>query len=214
MFQVDLRSQLPPPRDQGPRNTCLAFAVTGAHELERNHSSSLTLHLSEEAIYWAARQLCTGTSGLTFVSAGQALSSQGQPEETVWPYDQLCDESIGYAPPPGVLLDSNCFLAELKRIDLSIDAVREILDQHRLVVLGIQMSASFFGDNGGIIQMPTAGEIIQAGHAVGVVGYSDLEEYLLFRNSWGEEWGDEGYGYLPYAYLGEHGLAAYSVIAA
>ena len=51
------------------------------------------------------------------------------------------------------------------------------------------------------------------GHAVIAVGYNDSLEIenwrnekktvgaLLIRNSWGTGWGDEGYGWLPYAYV-------------
>ncbi len=52
------------------------------------------------------------------------------------------------------------------------------------------------------------------GHAVMAVGYDDdieivntnrrglkTKRALLIRNSWGEDWGDEGYGWLPYAYV-------------
>ena len=33
------------------------------------------------------------------------------------------------------------------------------------------------------------------------VGYSDRDQVFIVRNSWGEEWGDRGYCYIPYAYL-------------
>jgi hypothetical protein len=33
------------------------------------------------------------------------------------------------------------------------------------------------------------------------VGYSDRDQVFIVRNSWGDEWGDEGYCYIPYAYL-------------
>lgn len=39
------------------------------------------------------------------------------------------------------------------------------------------------------------------GHAVLCVGYDDSKSHWIMRNSWGAEWGDKGYFYLPYPYL-------------
>lgn len=44
------------------------------------------------------------------------------------------------------------------------------------------------------------------GHAMLLVGYVDDDSvvgggYFIVRNSWGEEWGENGYGKLPYAYV-------------
>jgi C1A family cysteine protease len=33
------------------------------------------------------------------------------------------------------------------------------------------------------------------------VGYDHLKRQVIFRNSWGQAWGDRGYGYLPYQFL-------------
>ena len=44
-------------------------------------------------------------------------------------------------------------------------------------------------------------------HAVTLVGFDDnykrngQEGCLIFKNSWGSEWGDNGYGYLPYSFV-------------
>ena len=39
------------------------------------------------------------------------------------------------------------------------------------------------------------------GHAISAFGYDDEKGALLIRNSWGEEWGENGYGWLPYEYV-------------
>jgi C1A family cysteine protease len=33
------------------------------------------------------------------------------------------------------------------------------------------------------------------------VGYSDPDRVFIVRNSWGSDWGDKGYCYIPYDYL-------------
>ena len=84
-------------------------------------------------------------------------------------------------------------------------------------------------ETSGRIPYPTARERIAGGHAVAAVGYDDAMKIvnerggggddgdgkdgkggkgeaatkgaLLIRNSWGTGWGEEGYGWLPYAYV-------------
>jgi C1A family cysteine protease len=71
----------------------------------------------------------------------------------------------------------------------------------------------------GAIPFPGPQEKVAGGHAVVAVGYDDAKKIrnpergsqpsvgaFLIRNSWGEGWGDRGYGWLPYDYVGA-GLA-------
>jgi len=66
----------------------------------------------------------------------------------------------------------------------------------------------------GKIPFPTKGDKIAGGHAIVVAGYDDKMKIkntttgaketlgaLLIRNSWSTEWGDNGYGWLPYEYV-------------
>jgi C1A family cysteine protease len=39
------------------------------------------------------------------------------------------------------------------------------------------------------------------------VGYDDKPQRFLVRNSWGAEWGQEGYFTIPYAYLTNSNLS-------
>ena len=51
------------------------------------------------------------------------------------------------------------------------------------------------------IELPDASSQLTWSHAVYLVGYDDAKKHFLFVNSWGEEWGSGGFGYLPYAYV-------------
>jgi C1A family cysteine protease len=57
--------------------------------------------------------------------------------------------------------------------------------------------------------MPTALDKFTEGHALLVAGYideiGDHSGHFIIRNSWGTDWGDVGYGYLPYEYVRQYG---------
>jgi hypothetical protein len=120
--RVDLRPLLPPVRDQGQRGTCLAFAITSGHEVQRAAGMVVAQRLSEEVLYWGGRQVGKHTSGMTFKSAALALGTWGQPEAYLWPYDGLRQESSPtYLPPPEAIDPSNCFKATLQMVDVRVD---------------------------------------------------------------------------------------------
>ncbi|MBI3839347.1 MAG: C1 family peptidase [Planctomycetia bacterium] len=57
------------------------------------------------------------------------------------------------------------------------------------------------------IPLPTMTDEVRGGQAVVAVGYDNARRIrsekgaLLIRNSWGPQWGQGGYGWLPYAYV-------------
>lgn len=55
---------------------------------------------------------------------------------------------------------------------------------------------------------PKPGEKVLGGHAVCAVGFDDAEKCLIVRNSWGTEWGQEGYFLMPYDFVTHDGCAS------
>ena len=205
--RVDLRALLPPVRDQGPRATCLAFAVTAAHEVARAVGLPVVEDLAEEVLYWGCKQIDGDRKpGSEFPSSATALARWGQPDEGLWPYDRTRDDtSADYAPPPAALEPSICRHTRLQSIGATIPEIKRCLCQGRTVALGLWLTRGFFTSSGGQIPAPEPHEARLEGHAVLVVGYDDGardgQGVLIVRNSWGTTWGDGGYGYLPYAHL-------------
>jgi C1A family cysteine protease len=58
--------------------------------------------------------------------------------------------------------------------------------------------------NGGHVPYPKPTESVQGGHAVTIVGYDEKKDEggsFLFKNSWGPDWGERGYGWIPMSTL-------------
>lgn len=196
---VDLRPSLPTVRDQGDtRGTCLAFAVTAAHEFDREAAGSAVEHLSEEALYWGCKTIDGHwRSGTRFTSAAQALRTTGQPPELVWPYDPKRPNGVPYAPPS--LPDAAWLTSSMTALAADVATVRTELDRGHPVVLGVAVFDSmFWPESSGRVGPPPAGSPARGRHAVLAVGYN--ADAILVRNSWGSTWGLEGNGWLTDAY--------------
>jgi len=59
----------------------------------------------------------------------------------------------------------------------------------------------------GKLNMPKKSEQSIGGHAVVAVGYDDKAKRFTVRNSWGADWGINGYFTMPYDYLLDENLA-------
>ena len=70
------------------------------------------------------------------------------------------------------------------------------------VVVGMQVFDSFdrLHSSDSIVKMPAETNIVHKGHALCLVGYSIPESRFLAKNSFGKEWGDNGYCSIPFDY--------------
>lgn len=209
--EVDLSSSLSSARDQGQRGTCTAFATTALHEIEKTAGASASLALSEEVLYWGAKQADKNySSGTSFRSVHLALGRWGQPESALWPYDPARnDGDASYAPPAEAINPVNCHRGRLEAVALDVTAVQAHLAGGRAVAAAFQMSTGFFRTVDGKVPVPQPHELLAEHHSVLLTGYRDQSGVFRFRNSWGTSWGAGGYSELPYDYFTRHGKSAY-----
>jgi hypothetical protein len=208
VVSVDLRSLFGPARNQGARPTCLAFAASDAHAGLRPGWAPLSC---EYAFYHAQRRAGRPPSrGALLSSMLEALRNDGQPEESGWPYlPATPGDPTTWAPPATV---GAVFGRAGDKAGASIEQIVHELNEGRPVIILLTLSQAFYKPTAQGVIHPVAGETPQPErrHAVIAVGHGKVASHLavLVRNSWGERWGDAGYGWLTEPFLGPRVFAA------
>ena len=92
------------------------------------------------------------------------------------------------------------------------DAIKAVLSNGQLIAFGFTVYQSFESQqvaSTGIVPMPKRGENVLGGHETLICGYLKAHEgYFLVLNSWGKEWGLEGFFLMPIRYVVNRQLAS------
>ena len=217
----DLRQWCSPIENQGNLGSCTANAGVGLLEYYQLRAFGKYLDASRLFLYKATRNLdnMKGDTGAYLRTTMKAMVLFGIPPEQYWPY-QVNDFDVE---PPAFCyaFGQNYKSVKYYRIDLPgmstgkvLSAVKRNLSAGLPLMFGFTVYSSIppIGTGSGDIPYPRPKERVLGGHAVVAVGYDDKKVIgdqkgaLLIRNSWGANWGEHGYGWLPYAYV-ESGLA-------
>ena len=194
---ADLRDQFMPIRDQGSRPTCLAFAVSDAHGSLIESGTILSCeYLHYHAQKFGGRDI---TAGATLSNVLQALKIEGQPPEQDWPYIPNLSKSDVSRQHPPLNITGLHRRNSLHCGNISED-VRHYLDQGSSVISLIYLCEPFFAAQAGQIIKASANAKpdVNVRHAVITVGYGKTPEgrCYLIRNSWGDQWADNGYAWI------------------
>ena len=201
---VDLRSLCSIVEEQGSLGSCTAQALAGNLEFIDNKIDSIYTDVSRLFIYYNERLLIDSVgydSGASLRDGIKSLKNSGVCEERLWPYDI---KKFTKKPP------AKCYQnAKGRRIKsyYRIGSLREMLIclvEGYPFVFGFTVYESFESERvtkTGKVSMPRKGETALGGHAVMAVGYNQNDMRFLVRNSWGRDWGMDGYCTMPFAYL-------------
>jgi C1A family cysteine protease len=218
---IDLRRFCSPIEDQKSLGSCTAHAGAGMLEYFERRAFGKHLDASRLFLYKVTRQLAgfTGDDGAYLRDTMKAMVLFGMPPEKYWPYviSRFNDEPTAFC-----YSYAQAYKAiQYYRLDPQGTSTAALLKNIK-TSLAAQLPAMFgfsvyssipgSGDGKGEIPYPGSGDTLEGGHAVLAVGYDDQKKIgsskgaLLIRNSWSTAWGEQGYGWLPYAYV-ESGLA-------
>jgi C1A family cysteine protease len=213
--KIDLRSWCSPIENQGSIGSCTAHAGVGLLEYYERRTTGKHLDASRLFLYKVTRQLLgfKGDDGAYLRSAMKAMVLFGIPPEKYWPYkeEKFNDDPSNFC----FAFAQNYKALHYYRLDPAgrspatvLDEVKKSLAAELPAMFGFSVYTSMpaIGENGDI-PYPRRGDGLEGGHAVVAVGYDDDKKIdgntgaLLIRNSWGKEWGEKGYGWLPYKYV-------------
>lgn len=207
--QLDLRGNCPPIYNQGPLGSCTAQAVCGLlHFTEREEKPKPKLFIPSRLFHYYYTRLAMGTvdydSGASIREAVRTAVRLGFCKEDLWKYDvskfkQKPPEAASKAAAPNALQNSM-----YARVRQDLVSLQTALSEFNPVVFGFSVYESFMSSpvaKTGLVPMPKGKEQMLGGHAILLVGYDNVRQLFIARNSWGTTWGDKGYCYMPYAFI-------------
>lgn len=218
---VSLCDKFSPVEDQKDLGSCTANAGVGVAEFyERSVNGNFT-NASRLFLYKVTRNLMKlkGDTGASLRATMGALVLFGTPPEEFYPYNiSKFDEE-----PPAFCyaFADNYKTISYFRHDPPNIPTEELLQRIKTslasgnpIMFGFTVYSSIDqASRTGKIPFPSARERVAGGHAIVAVGYDDNLVVnnsinkstslgaLMIRNSWGEGWGEGGYGWLPYDYV-------------
>jgi|ERR1700694_2362299 len=189
--------------DQGQLGSCTGNAIASALAYLQLIENESLVYPSRLFIYYNERVIegTVGTDAGAEIRDGiKTVVAQGYCPETDWAYDI---NRFTETPPTVAYTNASKDLVKLyQKVTVDTTSIMSALALGYPVIVGFTVYDSFLNAGNGDIPMPVLSEGVQGGHAVIVVGYDQTTRKFKFENSWGTSWGNNGYGTLPFEYLG------------
>ena len=190
--ELDLRSELQPVRNQGAQGTCAAHVAACCKEWQEKKDIDLSEHLSPQFVYNLRENKYS--EGMYGRDVMKILNKKGIVKEIDFEYGDLTQEAR--IPDEIMVKAENFRIKNYAKID-NINTLKTSLHQNGPCY--IAFPCFNYGER---FWKKRQNDDRLGGHAVTVVGYNS--EGFLIRNSWGKEWGNDGYCIYSYEDWGSH----------
>jgi len=214
-------------KNQGRRPSCSIFAVVSALEFLNADSTGRPEKFSEEYLIWAVGQTVQrvappggkaadiaedADTGFSLTEVVDALRTYGIPLQSSMPNTFGSTINGIENPPPAIVAEARKHQRVFVHRLPGRDAATRLNNLVQALNNGVPVPVGLAWPN--YRSIPTAylsGQTPQPNrfHSVTIVGYTCPTERIedavfLFKNSWGAQWGQGGYGTVTYGYLSNH----------
>ncbi len=184
-----------PVMNQGSCGSCVSFATVATLQTQFNITSlipNFNPRYSTEALFACGGGKCA--TGWRPGAAFDYLKNSGVPDEACAPYTMGATGSTSSC--STVCIDRAARSIKILKatrptqISKNVEAVREALKRGPLVTT-MMVFDDFVAYGGGIYKYKQ-GKLL-GGHAISIVGFDDTQRVWIIRNSWGADWGENGF---------------------
>jgi len=196
----DLGSQMSPVENQNGLGICYAMAGTGYQEFWNTKEYGSLIDLSERFCVWGTKKISgmTGIQADFLINALKAICQFGLALEQDYPNDfSLSWEKFIEEPPAEIKQKALEFRGKTYwQVNNDLESMKQAIFQNKCpLFVGMPWYESYNKpETDGKLPLPSGNK---SGHAVLCIGWDN--EKLWFKNSWGSNWGKEGYFYIPFA---------------
>jgi len=197
----DGRNWVSPILNQGNCGSCVAFAAIGVLETQLNISAllpNMNIRLSPSHLFSCGGGGCD--FGWMPESAARQLMKTGVTDEACMPYtsgatgqDVACSATCADVNQRTYRIANYTTPTSYAK---NVTAIKQALQKGPLMT-SLSVYADFMSYAGGVYKH-TTGDYL-GGHAISIVGYDDASQSFIIRNSWGEDWGESGFGHVAYS---------------
>ena len=195
---------------QGTLMSCAANAVCSAYmilmniEEDEDDDSEEEFYPSRLFLYYKSRPKKKKKidCGCSIRRTLKAFNRFGVCDEEDWPYKA---NKVTKTPPRSCHEDVTDCTLEYSRLTCDLDQLRACISNSCPFVFGFDVFESFESNmKYGMMRMPSKHEIEEGAvdsHIVVAIGYNDNWRRFKCLNSFGSEWGDKGFFYMPYDFI-------------
>jgi C1A family cysteine protease len=208
-LKFNLKGLMPPVLNQGNLGSCVSNAVSNVlryTDIKNKRTNNLNIKIYSRLFnYYNTRVLENSIfkdNGCQIRNAIKVINKIGSTDEKFWPYI-----ITKFQDKPNKLSYDDAIkrkITKYRRVNQNQYDIKSCINLGYPIIIGILCFSSMFTINvskTGNIPYPKSDQQILGGHCIILVGYDDTTQTYEFQNSWGTDWGNKGYGKIPYKFV-------------